>query len=379
MTAAMTIELGAPDLRTIRDLVEPSDPVACVYLGLEPPEPTLDSWVDLELRWRAMAASLTSQGTPQATVDAVAAKVRALEVYPSELALFAADGRILLRQEIAGEAPFDRASFVAPAQVAPLLAWLQRHPAYVAVLTDRTGAEVTAVAAGARSGVTHTVVGPDDEIERNAPGGWSQPRYQRRAEDSWRHNAGAVAEAAAKALNDVGAQLLLVGGDVRAVQLLREQLPHGLSQRVRIRELPGGRSVDGSAAARTEAVAAQRAAHAQEQMSGRLELFVAERGPHGLAVEGVANTLAALAAGRVRTLLIVDEPGDERTAWFGPDLLCVDESSRAAAGGVVTVRRGRMVDIAVRAALLTDAEVRIVAPADAVMAERIGALCRFIE
>jgi hypothetical protein len=30
-----------------------------------------------------------------------------------------------------------------------------------------------------------------------------------------------------------------------------------------------------------------------------------------------------LAEGRVDTLIVVDDPGDDRAAWFGPDLLCV--------------------------------------------------------
>jgi hypothetical protein len=70
-------------------------------------------------------------------------------------------------------------------------------------------------------------------------GGWSQPRYQRRAEDSWQHNAMAVADAVTQATRDLHAGLLLVAGDVRAVQLLRDHLPPETRRQVTLRSVPG--------------------------------------------------------------------------------------------------------------------------------------------
>jgi hypothetical protein len=95
-------------------------------------------------------------------------------------------------------------------------------------------------------------------------------------------------------------------------------------------------------------------------------------------VDGVAETLAAPADGRVDTLVVLDDPADRRSAWFGPDLLCVDDPTQTAGPGGA-LRSGRLVDVAVRAALLTDADVRIVDPATATgLAGGIGALCRFV-
>src|SRR5262249_9700929 len=205
-----------------RWLVRRTAPVVSVYLGLEPAYPTLDTLEDLDLRWRAFAARLSAEGADAPSLAAIAARLAETGPHPGELALFAAHGEILMAQPIPGGSRFDRARLGAPAAVIPLLAWLQQHPAYVAVVTDRTGADVTTIPAGAWHGSTSVVVGPDDEIERNAPGGWSQPRYQRRAEDSWRHNATAVAHAVARTVHDIDAGLVLVAGDVRAVQLLRE-------------------------------------------------------------------------------------------------------------------------------------------------------------
>jgi hypothetical protein len=369
---------AALDLATIRDLVRPPDPMACVYLALVPQDPTVDTGEDLDLRWRSIAARLARQGADRPTIEAIGSVVTATPPYPAAgLAVFAAGGEVRLSQLISGGVAFDRARFAAPADVVPLLGWLQRHPPYVVVVTDRTGAEVTAVPGGGVPGSTRTVVGPDDEIERNAPGGWSQPRYQRRAEDSWQHNAMAVADVITQATRDLHAGLLLVAGDIRAVQLLRDHLPPGTRRQVTLRSVPGGREQDGSETARRAAIVAAVDGYVADQTQAALERF-AERAP-STAVEGAAATLAALAAGRVGTLLVTDDPDDPRTAWFGPQLLCSAEEPEIPGENGTWAAQGRLVDIAIRAALLTDAEVRIVDAAADRIDGRIGGLCRFAQ
>ncbi len=358
--------LSPPTVDALRDLVRPEEPVASVYLGLETHAP--DPVEDLDLRWRALAARLADQGIDEPTRAAVVARLATATPVPGELALFAAHGRILLEQPIPGGVPLDRARYAAPAALIPVLAWWQAHPAHVVVVTDRTGADVTAVPRGAVGGSTSVVVGPDDEIERNAPGGWAQPRYQRRAEDSWRHNAAAVAAATVRALHELNAGLLLVGGDVRAVQLLCDDLAPLRQRGLTVRRLPGGRSPDGSAEHRAAAVRTEVARHTWNQTDAGLAAMARHAGPHGTAVHGARATLAALAAGQVRTLFVADRDGDERTAWFGGG---VPGATEPVPGTVP----GRLVDVAVRAALLTDAEVRVVEPQ--AVPEDIAALCRF--
>jgi hypothetical protein len=236
------------------------------------------------------------------------------------------------------------------------------------------------VPGGGAAESTWTVIGPDDEIERNAPGGWSQPRYQRRAKDSWQHNAAAVAQAVTRALRDLRAGLLLVAGDVRAVQLLRDHLPPAFRRQIILRHVPGGRGHDGSEAVRRAAIAEAVGGYVADRARAALERFT-ERGKGGT-VEGEAATLSALAAGRIDTLLVNElvnnDRDDERKAWYGPDTLCAaspdgidgidgDETGQPVAG--------RLVDVAVRAALLTDAEVRVVG---APLRDGIGGVCRFI-
>jgi Bacterial archaeo-eukaryotic release factor family 2 len=371
----MTGTLSTIDHHTIRDLISGTDPLATVYFGLWPSSGDADASEDLLLRWRAISADLRAGGADASTVDEVGRYITALPAYPAELAVFASGGQILLAQPLSGIGPYDRAAFIAPAPVAPLLAWLQRHPPYVQVTIDRAGAEIAAVPHGATAGSTRTVVGPDDEIERNAPGGWSQPRYHRRAEDSWRHNAAVVADAVRHELHRVHADLLLVAGDVRAVGLLEERLSRS-HENLTVRHLPGGRSADGSRHSRWEAAAEAREAFATAQTGRLLALLASASGPGGRAVEGAQTILSALAAGRVDVLFVADDPGDERTAWFGPRPWCAAERPEGADAGLW--RPGRLVDVAIRAALLADAQVRVL---DSQQTQGIdgslAALCRY--
>jgi peptide subunit release factor 1 (eRF1) len=108
-----------------------------------------------------------------------------------------------------------------------------------------------------------------------------------------------------------------------------------------------------------------------------LRQFKEERGQRDLAVEGAQATIEALAAARVDTLLIHDDPDDDRTAWFGPEPGMVAQSEKTLSDmGVDQPRRARLVDVAIRAAFSTGAAVRIV-PSVGSVDQGIGAILRF--
>ncbi len=110
-------------------------------------------------------------------------------------------------------------------RLAPVIRWHQATPPALLVAIDRTGADL--VSGGrARQPVLESVT--DDEhpyIRKIQPGGWSQRRYQQRAENSWRAVAGEVADRVTGHVEANGARLVVVAGDVRAVQQLRDLLP----------------------------------------------------------------------------------------------------------------------------------------------------------
>ena len=366
------------DEALVRDVVRPVAPVASVYLGPPPPEALSTVVRDIDLRAQSLLRRLREAGAARATVAAVEQFLAGQPPKPVEMAIFAAGDEVSHVVPVPGAGTADLAMFGAPAHAVPVLAWLQRRPAYVSVVADRAGADITVVPRGSVEGHTSVVEGPDDEIERNAPGGWSQPRYQRRAEDSWQHNAARVAEATAAALRQVGAGLLVVSGDVRAVQLLLDHLPNGVRKEATIRQVTGSRHEDGSRAERLAATARAVEEYAAAQTQAVLTRFVESRAPGGYAVEGAAPTLRALAGSRVATLLVAPVPDDDRLACFGAEAAEVSHPDETTLLAGLDLRTGPLVDVAVRAALLTDATVCVLDPAiPGRPAEDIGALCRF--
>ena len=361
-----------PDPSAICALVRPFEAIAYLYANLE----TLGEQQHA-LRWRSIANEFTDLEAPALAVNSLAVRYAKAEPTPATLALFsAADGTMLHEQWLSDTKMQHRTGYAAPPSVVPLLGWEQERPPYVLVVVDRAGADLTASTGGSAVARTWKVTGPDDEIERNAPGGWSQPRYRRRAEDSWRHNAKYVAGEVTKAVAGVHAQVIVMSGDVRAVQLLANELPR--NEDLLVRRISGSRTSDGSQVHRDDQVAWELKAAAAQQTRSLLDLFHSHLNPGGLSVEGTALTVAALSAGRVATLLVTDDLTDHRDLWFGESATDIFLDHESALASKRPVRRGRLADVAIRAALLSGAQVRVI-PATETGApeEGIGAVGRF--
>ena len=141
---------------------------------------------------------------------------------------------------------------------------------------------------------------------------------------------------------------MCVSGDVRAVGFLYDHLPADLKPLVVI--LQEGES---------EAVwaAADRAvAELVDKESDALISAVADRRPHRTASTNTSDVLRALGEGRVQTLLVHDDGSGDAAAWSGPGLDPIGSLHQSREDLV----RGRVVDVAVRSALLTNAAVRVV-------------------
>lgn len=104
-----------------------------------------------------------------------------------------------------------------------------------------------------------------------------------------------------------------------------------------------------------------------------------QRLPRGLTVNGPKDTLKALGAGQVDTVLLDPTQTAEHSAWFGPDLAQAAASRGALiAVGVPHPRRAPLADVAVRAAAGTGAAVRILPAGSAYLAPSgIAALLRY--
>lgn len=371
------------DLAHLRDVYARPGPYASIYFDLRA------TGVQEALpRWGDVARELAHEGAGAGLLDVVRDRIFTSVPGPGPLALIAARAEVLLATELPGSAQPDLARYEVLPHFLPLLEWLQSRPAHIVAVVDRTGADITLHPGGTAEPVHWTVHGKDDEIERNAPGGWeglTQGRYQRRAEDSWEHNAVQVVGELLPVIRKHAVKVLVLAGDVRALQFLEKHLPAEASEKVILRHVTGGRSEDGSERHREVQIAEALASAVAEQTDALLAQFDDERRPTGLAVDGAIATLDALAEGRVRTLLLAGQIDPLQPAWFGPSPTDVAADPETLHQRGVEPRRARLVDVAVHAALHTGADIRILPTPDrvpdntaaATPAEGIGALCRF--
>ncbi|MGW2248714.1 baeRF2 domain-containing protein [Kitasatospora sp. NPDC001660] len=345
--------------QALRDVLTSPGPVLSVYFDLDPrPEMGLDA----EERWQGLCRDLASQGAGTHELDALTRRFLSSQPGSGVLAAFATGGEVVHSAVLPGCEQRDLVLRAPLPRLLPLLAWRQDRPAHVVAVIDRTGADLRLYPDGATEGVRRTVIGPDDEIERNRPGGRSQMRYQHRAEDSWEHNAVQVAEALGTALAEVDAHVLMLAGDVRARQYLTKHLPTWVRHNVSIRPVSGSRSPDGAWPHRMAQVETETCRAGQERTTALLRGYVEQLSPRGHAVEGIYATVRALADGALRTLLITDGLAGRRTAWFGPGPTDIADQPASLPPDLKPVLRADLADTAIRSALLTGADVRVLRP-----------------
>lgn len=266
-------------------------------------------------RWHAVAEALSRQGAGLGLVGMLRAGILGAVPGRGVLVTFAAESRILLSVVMPEASAPARARYGLP-HLLPLLAWLQGRPADVVALLGRPGEDIVVHPGGAAADL-----GGERVVEVSVP--------------LWRRQP---------------SQLLITADDPRAWRI-----------------------GDGSCPARTGRTASLLAALDEETRPG------------GPAVVGAGATLDALARGRVRTLLLADDTagiedaGSARTAWYGPataDLALEPEALRGLGAGWPA--RGRLVDVATRAALGSGAQVHVLPTETSweIVPKGIAALCR---
>lgn len=217
------------------------------------------------------------------------------------LAIFACAGADNFFEAIQLDAPIDEHwLFIADApHLYPLARLVDQYPRYASVVLDTHRARIFVFSLGAteqRRQLTGT------KTRRNSMGGWSQARYQRRAENFHLHHIKEVVETLDKIVRHDNIQHIVIAGDDVVVPLLKEQLSQQLLDRlVDVLRLERYSSEDEILEATLEAMRQKDAETDQEKVK---ELMDAWQGT-GLGVVGPEATLHALTLGQVDELLIV--------------------------------------------------------------------------
>jgi len=351
----------------IKTLLSRTGPTATIVLAT--PSTTPDADDQRDVRWRNARTRLAEQGAPEAELDALDAVAGQVEHGRGAAVVIIKGADEPAWVEYLDDAvTHDLAVRAELPRLGPVLESRQRSVAHMIVVADRVGADVIAVDAGSEL-ESAEVEGSDLHIHRGHPGGWSQRRFQQRAENLWEANAGDVAAAVADMAKRVEPRFIAIAGDVRAVTFLLDQLPAELAD---ISQKLDGQSpeliADQTVRAAADIVARDTVAV--------LESYKEAAG-QGHAATNAAETLAALSDGRVETLLVHDDPDDDRSALFErPGLTCWVPEPAATNPEPSGALAGRLVDVAIRSAILSDAAIRFV-PVHTGSRDGLGAVLRW--
>ncbi|HEX4396413.1 MAG TPA: Vms1/Ankzf1 family peptidyl-tRNA hydrolase [Trebonia sp.] len=360
------------DLGFLRPLYEnppdwPASGYVSVYLDTTPKENAPN---EVALRLRAAREALAAAGADQATLDAVLA-ANLDHVSARSHALFAAGGLVRLHG-IMPESPSrgESSSYTPLPHVVPWLAQRPPRLPHVRVSANREGGQVLAVPGAwpetqgdletAMLGLTE-VTGESWPVHKPSGGGWSQPRFQRSAEETWTETAKQIAGAVTAAADRVKAVFVVLGGDIREREILAGELPKALRGNLVMVD----REVELTAPAFDEAAWAEESWRAALDVGARLDELRAQLDrPPGerRAVQGLDGTLTALRDGLVSDVLIAD-PAWQATAWIGPGMADVaTERDQLAGRGVIDPVTDLASEALARAAAGTGAELHFLEP-----------------
>ncbi len=348
-------------LHDVGELLSASGPF--VSVALPTPSALDDASHRIEIRWRNARRELEGTGVDDNELARLEGSLVGLDHSDgAAVVLLQAPGIPTFVELLDSEIRDELVVVDSLPRLGPVLESRQRSVPHLMVVVDRAGADIVGIGADSTP-VEVEVDGEPFHLHRGHPGGWSQRRFQQRAENLWESNACANAAQVAELARRLDARLITIAGDVRAVGFLRDHLPADVADMAL--ELDG-QSPDAVADQTVRAVADVVA----RETRAVLEEFRAADG-QGHAASGVGATLEALSAGRVRMLLVHDDPNDLRRGAFDPSGIGVT-AQRAPNG----FRDGRLVDVAMRSALLGGAGIRFV-PQHAPPDESLGALLRW--
>jgi ribosomal protein L7Ae-like RNA K-turn-binding protein len=278
---------------------------------------------ELELRARAVAENLDEQGAPAAVVEA--ARGRLLQgneggqvgTWKGRALIVAADGTVALDEPLVDRPRREAAEWSPRPDLLPVLAQLPARLPHIVVLIDRVGADII-VSGGSGEPLQEEIEGDTFHLRKVKVGGWAHDHWQNSAEELWDRNAERVAEHITSYVRRLGVRFVLVAGDVRAREHLLENAGD-LWRDLVVQMDEGGRAAgaDRDPIFRREAqLVAEHEAREDAQVLEQIEAASA----HGLSVTGTALVVEALRKNQVETLVLADEPDDEKLLVGGTPL-----------------------------------------------------------
>ncbi len=343
----------------LADVLHLPGPWCTVHVGAS--TGTVDSLEAMDLLDERIQETLAAAGAGKDDVAAAAAVTWRAEGVPAPCSRFVliSGGEVRINEVLPGEPPMEVIDAGSIPNVVPLLQMRGTGFIYAVVEAERAEAEMRLYRSGAAEPLAHEEVYGDTENLKKVPGGGlSQGRYQDRTEEIWRRNAGEMAAVVDAAVTDYHAGLVIVSGDVRARQLLLDELGAAAAALARVIDMnsrPAGSDKDKFDTEVRRVVAEEVAARQRatlERLAGADTEYRAS---------GWGEVIRALQLAQVETLVLETGALADKTALAldaPPWIATTDEDALS------TRVLGRAPGPAslVRAALLTDADVELEAP-----------------
>lgn len=365
-------------LHAFADLYRKPGPWVTVYTDAS--TGTVDSLHADDVRPENIATALTAAGASKEDRKAVAEALRkSAKGMPDPVArlILVCNGTVELDEFLPGPTVMPEITTVDHVPDLCPLVWHRPDDfAYVVAEVGRDGGEIHLRRAnGLYDDETTHVEGDTENLKKVPSGGWAQGRYQHRTENIWKTNAADIAGEIDRIVRSCRARLLIVAGDIRARNLVAEQVSEQSKAILTVVE-----SHSRTEGADKEAYAleidkrvAECIASRQTQLLERLNNQKGRQNPES--AEGVGAVVNALQQAQVDTLLL-DSAGldGHRLLALGaePWTALVDgETAGASVLGEVPAPSSLL-----RAAVLTDAEVALF-PSGALETGPIAALLRW--
>jgi hypothetical protein len=326
------------DVSFLEPVVAAAGPFATVCADVTHTTENADT--ELDLRVRAVAGQLTEQGAPEAVIDAVRSRLLegneggAAGTLKGRAVVVASDGSVVLDQALVDAPLREIAEWGPQPDLLPVLRQLPGRVPHVVVLADRVGADITYVGAPGQvdeEKEEKTVEGETFHMRKVRVGGWAHDHWQNNAENQWEANAARVAERIASYARRLSPRFVLIAGDVRARNILAG-LASDLWKDLVVTMDEGGRAA-GADREPVDRRAGELVAEHEAREIAQVVEQVEAAGAHGLSVTGTAPVVEAMRKNQVETLLLADEPDDEKLLVGGSPLeFGVDQGDMEALG-----------------------------------------------
>lgn len=224
---------------------------------------------------------------------------------------------------------------------------------YLVVEAGRGDAEVRLERAGRAPEQVEEIEGRTDALPKVQAGGWSHARYQRTSEEIWKHNQSDLAKIVDRLVQQHAPRFVVVSGDVRARQLLRDELG-AAAQKLLVLVDAHTHAPGADRSALEEAITTALEEQLRTTERDIVDRASADNGSAG--ARGLDAVVEALRQARVESLLL-----DARMLESDADLAALDESPWVAldheGDPANVIERIPAAEALARAALLTGARV----------------------